>query len=86
MPDLTSKELRSFMQNLVWLRHQQGFSKSRMARLLNISAKTINRIENGEFPSGLSIMVIIRASSVFHVAAEKLFDPNLPAIYHNLKK
>ena len=86
LSDLISKELRSFMENLVWLRRQQGFSKVRMAKLLGIGTKTINRIESGEFPSGLSVKVILRASRVFHIAAKDLFDPNLPSIYHDLEK
>ena len=73
------------MQNLVWLRHHHGISKARMAKLLGIGAKTMNRIESGEFPPGISVRVIFRASRTFHVAAKDLFDPNLPAAYRDEK-
>ena len=86
MADLTSKELRIFMGNLIWLRQQHSLSKARMAKLLGISARTVNRIENGEFPSGLSVRVILHASSAFHVDAKYLFDANLPAFYRDLEK
>ncbi len=77
MKRIESKELNLFARNLCWLRKKNKISKARMARVLQISFRSMNRIEHGELPPGLDISVVFNAMDFFHVRAADLMGVDL---------
>ncbi len=69
----TSKELRTFMKNVAWLRTHYGLSKKDMAKLLGVSVMTLTRIERGQFPSQLHISVMYNIQRHFGVRISNQF-------------
>lgn len=47
----TSEEIKNLCYNIAWLRKHNGLSKRKMASLLKIGIKSLNKIESGQdFP------------------------------------
>lgn len=67
MKSATDKEIENFLHNVKWLRKHYGLSKKRMAELLKISIKTLNKIENGELPPKLSSNILLNIYYYFGI-------------------
>lgn len=48
-------DLDIFCENIKWLRAKHNLSKQKMAQMLHISVRTLNRIEQGEVPPRISV-------------------------------
>ncbi len=53
------REEENFLYNVLWLRKHYGFSKNKMAKILEIGIGSLNKIESGEMPPRLSAKTII---------------------------
>ena len=69
----TSKELRTFMKNVAWLRAHYGLSKKDMAKRLGVSVMTLAKIEKGQFPPRLHISVMYNIQRQFGVRISNQF-------------
>lgn len=71
------EEMRTFIHNLVWLKNHNGFSKEKMAEILEISIEIWEKVENEKIPTSLT-------GEVFYIIKE-YFDINpSDMIYKNL--
>ena len=70
-------QLLNFAHNVIVLRRQKGLSKTAMARLLHTSVRTINRLENGEFPRGLGVEILFHAHEHFSILPHLLLEKRL---------
>ena len=61
-----------FMENVTWLRKTHGLSKTEMAKLLHISVKSLNRMEQGEMPPGTSAKILFRIQDIFDIHPAEL--------------
>lgn len=75
-----SEDVRNFLYNIKWLRKNKNLSKRSMAKILKISAETLNRIENGELPPKLSADVIWRIYLNFGISPDMQFREKLDSI------
>ena len=73
----TGGDWESFSHNILWLRQTHQLSKTKMAKLLRISVKTLNRIEAGEMPKRLSVSVFFRIWVAFGVHPTKQLGTRL---------
>lgn len=71
--DCTDKELRYLLNNIELIRKEKLLSKKSMAKILGVSVKTINKIEQGVFPPRLSVSVIFKLHKNFGVLPYELF-------------
>ena len=71
--DCTDKELRYLLNNIELIRKEKLLSKKSMAKILGVSVKTINKIEQGVFPPRLSVSVIFKLHNNFGVLPYELF-------------
>lgn len=69
-----NKETACFMHNVLWLRKHYGFSKKEMSGLLNISIKTLNKIENGKLPPRLTVEIVFNIIDRFKISPKSLFE------------
>lgn len=65
-------------ENLRHLRKANGFFKTKMARVLGISVKTLNELERDTLPPRLGCEALWRTSDYFQVPLHTLFDTMLP--------
>ena len=65
---------QNFTYNVVWLRKEHNLSKTKMANLLGISVQCLNRIEKGELPPKLSIVIVFKIQENFSVHPKDLFE------------
>ena len=78
MDKLTNEERsENLLHNIVWLRREHGLSKTRMARLLGVGVRTLERIEGGELPSRLTVKVFFRMEEAFGCSSEDLLNRRL---------
>ena len=68
----TDKELRIFMENLVWLRKQNGLTKKEMAEILGISVFSLSKMENGKFPPRTPAEIVVRIHSRFGILPSEM--------------
>ena len=61
-------EKQRLCKNISYLRKTHDLSKKEMAQLLGISISALNRIEQGELPSRLSISILFRIQTHFRVS------------------
>ena len=62
-----------FCKNIKYLRVANKLSKTKMAKMLGISVKSLNYIENGIIPKGLGCNAIFRLSKYFKLTPAQLF-------------
>lgn len=74
---MNQKECSCFLNNVLWLRKHNGLSKKEMAKKLNISIKTLNKIENGELPEKLSVEIVFDLYEHFGITPKTLFETPL---------
>ena len=63
----TKREIENFMYNIAWLRRQNKLSKRKMAELLKVSVQSLNKIESGNMPMGISMNVFFLVQKHFGV-------------------
>ena len=82
-----SKEFGHYVENLLcniaYLRKRHGFSKKKMAEILNIGVWSIDRIEEGVLPERLKVDVVFEIEKYFGIHPAELFECKLENI-HNL--
>ena len=71
--DENKRQLNNFMNNIAFLRKRTGLTKNKMAEILHIGIKSLNKIERGKLPERLSVEVVYRAADYFHIAPDELF-------------
>lgn len=69
----TERELRNLCKNIRQLRERNGISKSKLAKALHISYRSVQKIEAGELPPQLGFEVILYAARVFQIRPAQLF-------------
>jgi len=67
----------TFTHNVVFLRKTNHISKKRMAKILGISIYSLNQIEKGLLPPKLSVEVLFKIRSYFHVSEKQQVEKKL---------
>ena len=70
-------EFENLCHNIIWLRDFHRLSKKDMAKLLEISLYTLNRLERGEIPPRLSVESLFFVSDHFHIPPYRLLTSRL---------
>jgi len=68
----SSQSAQTVADRLIALRDERGFSQARLAELVGVDRKTINRIENGHFSPSLDTLT--RLSVVLKCRLSDLVD------------
>ena len=63
-----------FQNNIKFLRKKENLSKKDMAKLLQISVNSLNKIESGIMPERLGIGIVFRIQQVFGVLPREQFQ------------
>ena len=71
----TDNELRVFAENVAYLRKKHGYSRRKMAQLLNTSSYTIAQLESGTVPRRLGASFLLRITDVFGIRPEAMLKP-----------
>lgn len=71
------EEMQNVAHNIKWLRTQNHLSQVAMAKLLSISPTSLRKIEKGELPIRLRVMVPFRISIHFNIAPADLYSKRL---------
>lgn len=69
----TDNEIFYFTKNIALIRNKNKLSKTKMAKLLGISTKTLNKLENGVIPPRIGVNVIFNIQDNFGIPAKLLF-------------
>lgn len=67
-------ELAIFQNNIKFLRKKENLSKKDMAKLLQISVNSLNKIESGIMPERFRIGIVFRIQQVFGVLPREQFQ------------
>ena len=62
-----------FMKNVTYLRELHGLSRTKMAKLLHISIKSLDMMERGELPKHLSSAIFFYIEENFNIPPVKQF-------------
>ena len=63
-----------FQNNIKFLRKKENLSKKDMAKLLQISVNSLNKIESGIMPERFRIGIVFRIQQVFGVLPREQFQ------------
>lgn len=72
-----SSDYDIFMYNVQWLRKNHKLSKEKMAKYMEISIASLNKIEAGQFPKNLKINAILNIQKHFGVSASLLLSKRM---------
>lgn len=72
MPD---NSLLIFCRNIQYLRQTHNLSKTKMAKILHISLKTLDHLERGIVPPLMSCTVLFKAAEYFSIPLNTLVTP-----------
>lgn len=75
-----SKEIEAFLINVKKLRIENHLSKNKMAKKLNISVYTLNKIENGILPPKLTVEIVFKINKEFGIKSSEQFILNSSVI------
>lgn len=64
------EEFENLVHNIAWLRKDHKISKKRMAEILDISIKTLNKIESGILPPRLGAKTLCNIYYYFDIPVE----------------
>lgn len=70
-------EMLNAAHNIKWLRTENNLTQIAMAKLLKITPASLRRIERGDFPERLRVMVPFRISVQFDIKPADLFSKRL---------
>ena len=68
-------DLSIFCENIVFLRKHNNYSKTKMAKLLGTSIKSLNSIENGKVPKKLGCRILDNIYINFGILPKEIFLP-----------
>ncbi len=71
------EEMLNAAHNIKWLRAENKLTQAEMAKLLKITPVSLRRIERGDFPERLRVMVPFRISVQFDIRPADLFSKKL---------
>lgn len=77
MNTIEPNELDNLIHNINLLRIHNKLSKKKMADIMGVSLKTINKIEKGEFPQRLGANNIYNICVYFKMRASELFEKTI---------
>ena len=66
-------EIILFCENIKRLRKREKLSKKEMAKVLGISVKSLNLLENGQIPPRLSCKILFAVHRQFGILPKDLF-------------
>ena len=78
MEKTISHEIEIFCNNVKWLRMHHKLSKNQMARIMKISVRSLNKLEQGDIPWGIGVNAILYTGIYFGVKPAKLLTERLP--------
>lgn len=64
-----------FLDNIMFLRKENGISLKKMAQIMKISVNTLRKIEFGVLPKRLNAEVLLLLSDYFDISIDGLFIP-----------
>lgn len=67
------EDIANYLYNMKWLRKHHNLSKKAMAKILDISTSSLNKIENGIMPPRLGIKIIHNIYNSFGILSEEMF-------------
>ena len=67
-------EIDIFLKNISCLRKHNKLSKRKMAEILGIGVKSLNKIENGELPPRIGVNVFFKIEKNFGISPKNLFS------------
>ena len=68
----TENDIRIFCENIRNLRNEEKLSKTRMAKILGISIKTLTQIENGIVPNRVTCRLLFRIYDNFKILPSEI--------------
>lgn len=71
---LICMEIKNFMRNIRFLRETNKLSKRKMAEILKISVKSLNKIEDGESMPDISVDVVFNIYDYFGILPKDQFS------------
>ncbi|MBQ7120767.1 MAG: helix-turn-helix transcriptional regulator [Clostridia bacterium] len=74
---MNEKSVEILLYNIAWLREHNKLSKKKMAKILDISVKSLNKIENGVLPPKISVKIIFNICDFFEIKPKKLFEEKI---------
>lgn len=66
-------EIANYTYNVKWLREHHHLTKKQMAKILDISISSLNKLESGTIPPRLGIKIIINIYNNFGIYSEDMF-------------
>ena len=72
---LTLPMWKNFADNITQYRKNNGYTKTKMAKLLGVSVKTINRFETGEVSAYITTKTLSNACALTNMLIKELFNP-----------
>ena len=75
------KSFDYFCQNMKYLRQKKSLSQKEMAKILNISVKTLAKIESGILPPRLNANIIGAIRVTFNVPPTVIFSSKFQEYY-----
>ena len=76
--ETNAQQFSNFLYNIGWLRRYYRIPKKRMAQLLGISVRTLNKLEAGSIPPKVGIDIIFQLHKQFRYPMGTLFQVRLP--------
>ncbi len=73
-------ELKIFLENVVCIRKYYGIPKKRMAQLLGIGIKSLNKIEAGECPLKMGADIVFNIYKNFRITPREMFEGRLDMV------
>lgn len=73
----TDAEIENFLCNIIWLKNNYRLSKRKMAKMLGIGIKSLDKLEKGEIPLRIGVEVVFNIHKNFGVVPKDLFGQRL---------
>lgn len=67
------EEINNLIENIIYLRKKNNFSKKLMAEKLGVSTYSLNIIENGRIPDGVSVELLLNIEKEFGILPSQQF-------------
>ncbi len=71
---VSEEEKKNVAKNVLWLRKQHGLSQKQFAKMLSIAPTSLSKIEKGDLPPRLCVLVPFRISCRFGIPTQTLFS------------
>lgn len=77
MQDTSNEELLTLAFNMTFLRRKHCLSKVAMAKLLRVSVRTLNRLEQGDVPHTLGVSILFNLYRHFGICPSAILEQRL---------